>query len=77
MQKKDDKVGNNTGCKKKKAKGKKKDRVRVKTKKLLHYILLVGKYVLVVAKLIVCHSHANWPKTSPKKRNTLRHSPKG
>ena len=69
MQIKDDKVGNSTGYKKERQREKTKDRVRVKTKKLLHYILLVGKYVLVVAKLIFCHSHADWPKTSPKKRN--------
>ena len=68
MQKKDDKVGNNTGYKKERQR-EKKNRVRGKTKKLLNYILLVGKYALVVAELIFCHSQANFPKTSPKKRN--------
>ena len=71
---------------KKKGKGKKERSSARKNKKLLHYILLVGKYVLVVAKLIFGHFNANWPKTSPRKRNwwtmrvflaTLWHSPKG
>ena len=38
-------------------------------KKLLNYIQLVGKYALFVTKLIFRQSYANWPKTSPKKRN--------
>ena len=54
---------------KKKGKGKKERSSVRKNKKLLHYILLVGKYVFVDAKLSFCHSLANWPKTSPKKRN--------
>ena len=53
MQKKDDKVGNNTGYKKERQREKKKDRVRVKTKELLHYILLVGKYGLVVIPMLI------------------------
>ena len=51
----------------KKGKGKKERSSARKNKKLLHYILLVGKYVLVDAKLSFCRSLANWPKTSPKK----------
>ena len=63
MQKKDDKVGNNTGYKKERSSARK------NKKAASLQIVLVGKYVLVVAKLIFCHSLANWPKTSPKKRN--------
>ena len=34
-----------------------------------NYIRLVGRYALIVAKLILSHSHANKPRTRPRKRN--------
>ena len=62
MQKKDDKVGNQTANKE----GEKKKRAKifgfcawVKTKKLFNYVRLVGKCAFFLAKLVFSHSYAN------------------
>ena len=62
MQKKDDKVGNQTSNKE----GKKNRERKIlafahawKTKNLFNYVRLVGKYAFFLAKLVFSHSYAN------------------